>query len=191
MSGPHLRRIAALYVVVFLLLGTVGGGAYTHSGFTAQQAANDSIVAASDFTVHVGNVPVEPATVENTEDGGTFTVSVGVQAVDRVDTSRFELAVVGAGATLEPTTVTCHSTSGECELTFEQDDLVAATDSADTYDLRLRGWWEYDRDFVGAGNVAIVAGNDGDCAGNDDCENESWIVGPAGVPLLAGIRRRG
>lgn len=162
MTGRTFGKIGALYAITMLLLVTLTGG--TLGAFSAQTSSSATITTADDFTADlgsVGNEAFEPSVLRDDGTESELQITYAVPDVRNVtrNESRFTFDFVEHGDPVEATDVECDRTSadgnGTCTVTFDKRDLLMETGSVGDRAFVLRGFWDYNRDFVVDGTIHV------------------------------------
>lgn len=152
MTDVALWKVLAV-LGVSILVGS--SGAYTtYSAFSDSETTSVGVSAANDFTADAGEVEVKPETV-SVERDGTFTIWVNVSDTEAVETSRFTVEIIGREGSVSARSA---GTSCErvCKVKFSTAEFRRLAGGAGTYEIKLRGWWTHDRDFVATGTIVLA-----------------------------------
>jgi len=135
----RIRTAASVFAAV-LVFATIGGPAPAAGIVHDSQSLSGSFAGSSDLTVRVTNASVGNAAV-STNDSGAVVVTLRLDDANAVDESRVTVRVDDHPVR---TAVTCDDT---CTLRIPASKVAHAADLGG-HELRVTGWWTYDRQFV-------------------------------------------
>jgi|GEM_PF-3102870 len=135
----RIRTAASVFAAV-LVFATIGGPAPAAGIVHDSQSLSGSFAGSSDLTVRVTNASVGNAAV-STNDSGAVVVTLRLDDANAVDESRVTVRVDDHPVR---TAVTCDDT---CTLRIPASKVAHAADPGG-HELRVTGWWTYDRQFV-------------------------------------------
>ncbi|MFW5948180.1 MAG: hypothetical protein ACOCSD_01105 [Halolamina sp.] len=151
----HLVLFLAFCLLAWSVVGAVGVDPIL--GFQHDEAAtNGSLAAASDLSAEIGSARASPDTVA-ADGNGTVTVELGVRAPGDVNPDEFTLSVPQADrvAPVPASNVNCDDA---CTVALPARLITELVPGPGEHELVVRGWWTYDRDFVGRVTVTVADG---------------------------------
>ncbi|MFB6178693.1 MAG: hypothetical protein ABEI77_03085 [Halorientalis sp.] len=155
MESSRLVAVAAIAVVAVV---AIGSGGYTSSLLSDSTTAPVAVRAPDNLTADVGPLSVEPSPIE-TDRSNPVLLTVQLSDPGRVEADQFRLELPGREESLDSVSVECdgeQSGTGNCTATFSGSRLTDALGEPGTYEVVLRGWWDFKRDFRARGTVTLV-----------------------------------
>lgn len=151
--------VAVLSAAIVVGSASFLGGAYTTGGFGDRDPSAVSIGAAADFTVDAGNATVRPPAGDNESDAGLVHAYLSVANPADVDETRFSLQLAEVETRIQARSAACEprpEESWDCRVTFDRRTILSVVDDQPgKYDVIVRGWWTYDRDFEAVATLMI------------------------------------
>ena len=164
MTADTVEKIGVLYAVTAVLLVAVTGGSFTAASFSDRASMSGTVSTADDFTVDlgtVGNDALDPSILRDEGTHSELQITYDVPDVDNVTTneSRFTFDFTDHGDPVEAVDVECdaepYERDGRCVVTFDKRDLLMETGSTGNRSFVVRGFWEYNVDFVVNGTIRV------------------------------------
>ena len=149
----HLGLFLAFCLLAWAVVGGVGVGPIL--GLQQdREVTNGSVTGASDLTVEIGSAQVSPDTVA-AGGNGTVSVELAVRAPEDVDPAAFTVSVPEADRAV-PVAASNVACDDECTVTLPARVITELVDDTGEHELVVRGWWTYDREFVGRVTVTVA-----------------------------------
>ena len=164
MIDDRLQKLGALYAVAALLLVMVTGGTFALGSFHDRASTGATLSTAEDFTADlgtVGNEAMDPGVLREEGTHQNLRITFDVRDAPNVseNESRFTFRFTDHGEPVRAADIECDSEpyerDGTCTVTFEKRDLLMETVGTGNRSFDVRGWWNYDRDFVLRGTVPV------------------------------------
>ncbi|WP_049980235.1 hypothetical protein [Halolamina rubra] len=152
-SSRHLVLFLTFCLLAWAVVGA-GGVGHTLGLLQDEETTGGSFAAASDLSVEIGSAQVSPDTVA--ADGNeTVTVTLAVRAPEDVDPAEFTVSVPDAdrAVAIPASNVTCDD---ECTVALSARLVTELANGTGEQELVVRGWWTYDREFVGRVTVTVA-----------------------------------